>query len=293
MGIYIRTRSFLQVLVHFGIVVCIFVLLGVLFFSFYLPLSTNFDDTVEVPSLVGSSVQDLEARMREQGVTMVIKDSAYNANYKPFTVLSQYPVPKERVKKGRKIYLVVSPKLPPMIKMPNLKGMSYIMAMTRLRQNNLELGKIRFRPDIALDDVLQTETNGKNIEKDMPIRMGASVDLLVGEGLGDIDMYMPNLIGMTKEDVVKALEPLELQMGSINFDTESDKPAGTVTRQNPPVYIEIEDEDNPDKIKKLATAQNNEDDDVRIKKKKGGPVHRNMVRAGEIVDIWIAGKKTK
>lgn len=60
MNVFIRTHSPLQLLIHIGIVLLSVAVLAVSFFFIYLPGSTKHGQVVEVPNLVGISLQDME-----------------------------------------------------------------------------------------------------------------------------------------------------------------------------------------------------------------------------------------
>ncbi|MGD1842200.1 MAG: PASTA domain-containing protein [Thermonemataceae bacterium] len=299
MKFFIRNDSPWQTFIHVGIALCIVAILVISFFFIYLPWSTNHGEVVAVPNLVGVSLEDLEEKLDARGLELVVEDSSYSKSYRPYTVLSQYPEPNEKVKVGRKIYLTVSPKDPPIVKMPNLTGITYTMAMMRLRSYNLELGNIKFKPDMALDVVLSQEVNGKTIQSGQAIRMGTHVDLLVGNGVGDEEFDVPDLEGLTLEEAEDVLKGYDLDLGVVNTDYESEEPFGTIVRQNPAVYIELDDDEEFDEDGRVVKKKKKEDDDdkkksnskKKKKKRRDKKAPKNKIRAGELIDVWVSGNE--
>jgi beta-lactam-binding protein with PASTA domain len=75
-------------------------------------------------------------------LNLKIVDSAYNAKKRPLTVLDQTPTANAKVKEGRTIYLTVNSRIPPMIKMPELKDASLKQAQMILESAGLNVGKL-------------------------------------------------------------------------------------------------------------------------------------------------------
>lgn len=305
MSIVIRSNSFLQVLLHIGIVLLATALILLFTFYSYLPIITNHNETLTVPNLIGVSVDDLQEKLQEVGFELVVQDTVYSKDHRPHTVLEQKPAAGTQVKVGRKIYVVISPKTPPKVKMPELRGLSYQMAIAKIKTLQLEVGAIRFKPDIALDAVLGQEIAGVPIKKDEYVQVGTSIDLVIGSGVGDEEFDMPELEGLSLEEAKKILEANDLQLGHITEDPSAEEASGIVVRQSPPARLEADkvplyDEDGKpltkaerEKIRKeMEAKQGDKEESLKKKKKykKGefDPRPRNKIRAGEIVDITIS-----
>ena len=306
MSIVIRSNSFTQVILHIGIVSLASAIILLFVFYNYLPILTNHNETIAVPNLVGVSVEGLEKKLQEAGFEMVVQDTVYSKDYRPYTVLEQKPVAGTQVKVGRKVYVVISPKTPPKVKMPELRGLSYQMAIAKIKTLQLEVGAIRFKPDIARDAVLGQEIAGLPIKKDEYVQVGTSVDLVIGSGVGDEEFDMPDLEGLSLEEAKKVLEANDLQLGHITEDPDAEEISGIVVRQSPPARLEADkvplydEEGKPltkaerEKIRKEMEAKagnKNEETAKKKKKYKKGefdPRPRNKIRAGEIIDLVIS-----
>jgi eukaryotic-like serine/threonine-protein kinase len=306
MSVVIRSNSFPQVLIHIGIVVLIFATILLFVFYNYLPFVTNHGESITVPSLVGVSVENIEEKLKEAGFETVISDTLYSKEYQPYTIIDQKPVAGTKVKQGRKIYLIISPKAPPKVKMPKLEGLSYQMAIAKIKTMQLEVGAIRFKPDIAKDAILGQEMNGRPIKENELIQVGTSIDLVVGSGVGDEEMDMPDLEGLSLEDAKSILETNGLQLGHVTEDPNANEPAGVVTKQSPPARLEADgipyyDEEGKaltkkqrDELKRKKQALN-PDAQNQPKKRYGkdefDPRPRNKIRAGEIVDLTVSANR--
>lgn len=223
------------------------------FFYIYLPSTTNHGESISVPKITGMQLADAEEFLDEQNLRYFINDSSYNSDKKPFEILTQDPAPDSKVKENRKIYISINMKNPPMIKMPRLIDGSVKNAELILKSYDLRKGKIVPIPDLQAGAVLKQFVNGKEIAPGDMIPKGSVVDLHVGDGLGNTEFEVPDVVGMPVDEASALLLGQQLQIGSIFYVQDSGKPTGTVVRQRP--FAEV---------------------DAKI-------------RVGEMVDLWVAG----
>ena len=249
----IKTNSKKDVLVHVGILLSVLAIFFLGFFFIYLPTTTHHNETITVPNLAGMSVEELEDFLVTKDLRYEVGDSDFVLNSKPYTVISQYPKPGSKVKEGRKVYLTVTMRNPPMVEMPGLVNLSLRSAQTTLQSFGLQLGQVRTVPDLARNAVLKQFYDGQVIEKGAKIPKGAKVDLEVGDGLGATEFAVPNLVGMPLGDAEVILKGSDLQLGHIEYDSQSTEAPGIVIKQNPP------------------------------------SLESNKIRMGEAVDLWVAG----
>ena len=204
------------------------------FFYVYLPITTNHGETIVVPKITGMNLAQLEDYLDERSLSYFVDDSTYNPNTRPFTVLTQDPAPGERVKEGRKIYLSVAMRNPPVIKMPKLTDGSEKNARLILKSYDLEVGRIILKPDLAQNAVLQQLVDGREIRPGAPIAKGTKVDLVVGDGQGNQEFAVPDLVNMPQDEATTLLAGQGLQVGEIFKQApEEGQTTGTVVRQRP------------------------------------------------------------
>nr|WP_245590623.1 PASTA domain-containing protein [Adhaeribacter aquaticus] len=249
-----KANSLADVIKHIIIILVIGALMLFFFFFVYLPTTTNHGQTIEVPKVTGMKMSEIEDFLDEHSLQYYISDSSYNSNLEPFIVMKQDPAPGSKVKKDRKIYITYNMKTAPMIKMPKLVDGSVKNAQMILKSYDLQIGQIKFVPDLAQNAVLKQLVNGKEIAPGAPVAKGSVVDLEVGNGLGNTEFQIPNVVGMPVDEATTLLVGAGLQVGTVGYMAAPNGEAdGTVIRQRP-------------------TASPGA-----------------MIRVGELVDIWVAG----
>jgi beta-lactam-binding protein with PASTA domain len=251
----IKTNSKKDVVVHVGILLSGLAIFFLAFFFLYLPTFTHHNETITVPNLAGMSVDELEDFLLTKDLRYEVGDSDFVLNAKPYTVISQYPKPGSKVKEGRKVYLTVTMRNPPMVEMPGLVNLSLRSAQTTLQSFGMQLGEVKWVPDLARNAVLKQFYDGTEIEKGTKVPKGSKIDLEVGDGLGATEFAVPNLVGLSLGDAEVILRGSDLQPGHIQYDSGSTEAPGTVIKQNPP------------------------------------SLEGNKIRMGEVVDLWVAGEQ--
>jgi beta-lactam-binding protein with PASTA domain len=231
---FLKSDTPADVFKHLFVIAGVALLLVLGFFYVYLPITTHHGETITVPKVTGMKLADLEDYLDERNLAYFVDDSSYNPSVTPFTVLTQDPAPGEKVKEGRKIYLQVAMKNPPVIKMPKLTDGSVKNAQLILKSYDLVVGQIQLVPDLAQNAVLKQLVNGKEIAPGAPIAKGTKVDLVVGDGQGNQEFAVPNLVNMPQDEATTLLVGQGLQVGEI-FEqaAEAGQTPGTVVRQRP------------------------------------------------------------
>ena len=112
-------RPGFHILLAIAVTAAIFIL-AILF----LRLFTRHGHEIEMPSYAGQSAQELTQSGKSEGFVFVVNDELYENGATPGTVLKQNPLPGEKVKRGRKVYLTVAAAEPPTIKMLELRDLS-------------------------------------------------------------------------------------------------------------------------------------------------------------------------
>ena len=231
---FLKADTPLDVVKHIVLIAVAGLLLLLGFFYVYLPMTTHHGETITVPKVTGMNVADLENYLEERNLAYFVDDSSYSPSIRPFTVLVQDPAPGEKVKEDRKIYLQVSMKNPPVIKMPKLTDGSSKNAMLILKSYDLVVGQIQLVPDLAQNAVLKQLVNGKEIAPGAPIAKGTKVDLVVGDGQGNQTFAVPDLVNMPEDEAVTLLVGQGLQKGEVfQVPAEEGQVTGTVVRQRP------------------------------------------------------------
>jgi beta-lactam-binding protein with PASTA domain len=226
------TNTKTDVLIHLAIIVSIILVLFFGFFFVYLPWSTNHGDAVKVPNLKGLSMDAAEDLLDEADLDYEISDSVFVSGAEPLSIIANYPKSGANVKTGRKIYLTVAAISAPLVKLPNIIGRSTSSAQNQLLSSGLIYDGEEKIPALEENTVLAVKINGREIQQGEEIPKGSKIIFVVGDGYGNQRIDVPNLVGMAQDEADILVTGLGLTIGNITFEA-SDKPAGTVIRQQP------------------------------------------------------------
>ncbi|MEQ9423242.1 MAG: PASTA domain-containing protein [Cyclobacteriaceae bacterium] len=261
-------QKIIKIVKHLSIMIGIVAFSIIFFFYIYLPTITNHGESITVPDLQGVAFDQLHDYLTLRNLRYeILPDSGFSTEYQPNAVLKQFPLANSKVKENRKIYLTLNSTKPPMVKMPNLVDGSVKNAIVVLKSKGLTLGKIRYVPDPFRFAVKEQHYEGDEIIEDELIPKGASIDLVVGDGLGRQDYEMQNFIGMDYEDVEFAIVGFGLQLGNVRFEKEAFGTEIEVTDEGDTTYNTFQYA--PGVIFRQY------------------PRPENKIRIGESVDLWV------
>ena len=103
----------------------------------------------------------------------------------------------------------------------------------------LKLGDTTYVPDIAKNAVKEQTVDGNSIRPGTKIAMGTAVSLVLGAGIGNEDIPVPDLFGMPYPEAMALLEASGIDIGVVLPDNDlRDTAAGYVYWQNPTKYNE-------------------------------------------------------
>lgn len=152
----------------------------------FLKLFTRHGHEIEMPSYAGQSAEELTQNGRSEGFVFVVSDELYKNDATPGTVLKQNPLPGEKVKRGRKVYLTVAAAEPPTIKMLELRDLSLRQAQIMIESQGLVLDRVIEKPSPYENVVLEVLYKGHSIAQGNPIKQGEKITLVVGKNIGDL-----------------------------------------------------------------------------------------------------------
>lgn len=244
-----------------NLLIALFILFLLLFILFQsLKYFTHHGTYLKVPDVSNKNIREATDLLQKEGFDVWIQDSVYFDTIAPLTVVKQFPQPDASVKINRIVYLTVNRAVPPVIEMPNLVGMSFRNAELELKARGLKLGDTSYQPDIAKNAVLEQSMDNKVVKPGTKVRMGSVVALVLGAGLGSLEMAVPDLFGMSYEEAITLMEANGITPGSVVQDGPiTDIRSAFVFRQQPDPY---------------------RDD--------GSP---NRIRRGQMMDVWVTAIK--
>lgn len=193
---FISREFFLTILLYIGICVVGYVLV----FYAFLPNYTHHGESVIVPDVMKLSVKEAAEKLDDADLEYRVTDSIYLPNVAAEAIVKQYPQASNTVKPGRTIFLTVNKKIPPTVKMPKVVDLSVYQAKAKLESWKLEVKEVRKVPDIARNMVLRVLYDGKDIKEGTDILQGSGVVLVIGAGVSERYLKVPNVIGMPYTD---------------------------------------------------------------------------------------------
>ena len=129
-------------------------------------------------------------------------DSTFDPGAKPLAVLKQVPDTGSTVKTGRIVMITVNSVTPMRVPMPNLISLSFRSAEMLLKNNKMFIGDTTYVPDIARGAVKEQLYKGKPIRPGELIPQGSKIGLVIGNGLGNTDLDVPDLTRMTLDEAM-------------------------------------------------------------------------------------------
>lgn len=232
--------SLKKILLNLLVIIFLTGLLGFAFLKVYLPLYTHHGETVTVPDLSGYQYLEASELLEDTGLQYEVSvDSGFSTELPALAILKQIPDASTQVKTGRKIYLTLNARNAPLIKMPNLVNMPLKNVQEILSNIGLVRGDIVYVPDIGINVVLDQRYRGVSVKEGFEIPKGATIDLVVGDGMGNQLLFVPDLQGMEEEDAEFLILGSGLRVGNKNYASTDSVASGRVFRQSPPSGMEV------------------------------------------------------
>ncbi len=203
----------------------------------YLRVYTRHGQSLSVPNFRGLGPEEV-ARMAEvRNLRFEITDSVYSDEYPRGTVVEQNPKPEFKVKENRTIFLTMNAVTPEMVRMPDVMNVSLRQATAILETAGLEVGKLTYVPDIAVNNVLKQKFEGDEIEPGTRIPKGSVIDLALGRGLSEATTLAPDLIGLDLQEAKNLITSRFLNLGAIiydqSFENKEDSSGAFIWKQKP------------------------------------------------------------
>ncbi|MBX2932093.1 MAG: PASTA domain-containing protein [Chitinophagaceae bacterium] len=248
-------------------IVAAIALVLLLTFSFFASLDaiTHHGEAKEIPNITGQNVVAATKLLENNNFKVEIIDSVFIDSLARLSVIKQSPEAGSITKEGRTIYLTINKAIAPEVEMPSLIGYSFKSAQLMLQSLNLKMGDTSYRPDFAKNSVLEQIYNNNTIKAGTKIPMGSTIDFVLGSGVGNIELNVPNLVGLKVSDAIAQLQAMHLNVGPIiSFDAVTDTLNAFVVEQRPSVYGEP----------------------------LPGQKVQNKIRSGQVVDLFIKNTYT-
>jgi beta-lactam-binding protein with PASTA domain len=218
-----NSKFFIPVIVLFGLIVFVF-FMDLVAMPFYVRLG----DETELPDVVEMNVPEATKSLQDQGFSVILADSVYDANYEKGIVVEQMPPPYSTVKTGRHVYLTVSIGEKPII-MPNLFYISPRDAELTLNSYGLELGSKFYEYDDASPEgvvIAQSYPQGQKV------KLGTRINITISLGPFPERKTIPQLVGKSLEEARRQLQILGVTEITIDSEEKENILPQTVLKQS-------------------------------------------------------------
>lgn len=203
-----------------------------------MPSYTRHDVSTRVPNVETQPFAEAASLLRKRNLQVERQVGRYNPNVDTGIVVDQTPLPSSKVKPGRRVYLTVNAGEVPIVRIPDLTGMSVREAKNRVSSAGLDVDTVREDPvpsPYANTITKQAPAPGDSLKK------GKAVELWYSTGLGEEEVEVPNVVGYTVNAARKSL--LRRELRSVVVDTnlaktgEPGRPVNTDSLERT-IYVE-------------------------------------------------------
>ena len=176
---FLFSKKFVKQIFYFICIATFILIVSVISLSYI----TMHGESVEVPNLVGKTMEQVELDLTTLNLNYIILDSArYNSSFKPLSVIDHQPNSGSKVKINRKIYLTVNPSGYNEISIPKIIRTTIRQATQRLESSGFIIGEIEYVDDIGKDEIIEISHKGKKINEGDKLLKNSIIDLILGNG---------------------------------------------------------------------------------------------------------------
>ncbi|MDR1006139.1 MAG: PASTA domain-containing protein [Bacteroidales bacterium] len=198
-----------------------------------LGIYTRHGKEYSLPNIEGLQMSDLPNMAELKMFDVEVIDSIYTEGKPEGIVLKQDPIAGTKVKKGRKIYVIVTSHSGEVIAMPNCTDQSVRMAVQQIAAAGLRIGSLIFKSGDISNIVVGQRYNGNPINPNAKIKRGSAIDLIVEINEDNTTTQMPNILGFTEQEAEQALWSASLNVGTKIYDGKRDSEHSRVVAFSP------------------------------------------------------------
>ena len=230
---FIFSKVFIK---NLGLAVAI-VVGAIMILLIWLNFYTRHGQARPVPDFFGLTMEQTVKLAKKSKLKFQINDSVYTNVVPRGCIAEQSPKPGFKVKKWRNIVLTINAFSPEMVAMPNLVDLPKRQALLLIESSGLEIGQLKYRPDLSVDVVIDQLYNGKKVISGDSLQKGSVIDLVLGKGLSNQRTPVPDLMWMNLEPAKSKILGASLNLGTYIYDnsilTGKDTINAFVYKQNP------------------------------------------------------------
>jgi eukaryotic-like serine/threonine-protein kinase len=214
----IGKRFLLHPLVKTPLTVMGIIVVIIVAFFIFLHVFTRHGQGFPVPDFTGLTKEEALAKATLSRLRYEVTDSVFIMTREPGIVIEQNPSAGTYVKPNRRVFVVVNALNPKLVETPNVVGVTLRQAKSRLEMQGFRIGALHFKPDLAVNTVLEQRFQSSRIAPGTLVPMGSRIDLLLGQGLANERTVLPRLVGLTYDEARNLLLYASLNMGKAAYD---------------------------------------------------------------------------
>lgn len=184
---------------------------------------------VRVPRFEGLAPADAERLASSQGLVLALESHFYSADVPAGHILSQYPPPDTKVRRGWKIRLAESLG-PQRASVPNVVGQSERVAELNITRRGLEVGSVT---TIHFPGTQPSSVIAQSPSADDKNAASPKIGLVIAAPENERMYVMPNFAGQPLSDAIAAIKQAGFTLGKIDLLPDTFGPSGIILHQSP------------------------------------------------------------
>ncbi len=193
-----------------------------------MPAYTKHGHGITVPDITRMPLDEAATILKTRGLRYELAAKRSNEAFPPDFVIDQTPNAGMIVKPNRKIYITINTTSTPSVVVPEVQDLSLRNATIQLQNSGLQVGNVTYESSRFRNSVLR-----QSIPSGRRVTQNTTVDLIVGDGLGNVMVRIPDVTNMHLTEAQNALRAAGLRVGSIQFQATDRVAPNTVLRYEP------------------------------------------------------------
>jgi serine/threonine-protein kinase len=183
--------------------------------------------SVDVPTVVGSTVDTARSALDQSGLLLVIAEDRDDTASPPGQILAQHPLPGSKLRGGESVDVVVARALT-LVKVPGVVGQLLGEARIRLEKAHLTVSNVVEQPHPTLGPGMVI---AQSMAEGTEVRAGTGLELKVSKGAETVTV--PAVVGKSLSKAKDLLTQAGLTLGQVRHASDDDRSPGIVLEQKP------------------------------------------------------------
>jgi len=186
-----------------------------------------FHHSVDVPAVIGSTVETARTALDQGGLLLVVAEDREDTAVQPGQIVAQRPLPGSKLHSGESVNVTVA-RAPSLVKVPGVVGQLLSEARVRLEKAHLMVSSVVEQPHPTLGVGMVI---AQSVAEGAEVRVGTGVDLKVSKGAESVTV--PAVTGKSLSKAKDLLAQAGLTLGQVRHASDDDRSPGVVLEQKP------------------------------------------------------------